>query len=154
MAYIGVLKEGAHRPLSLSNMINKLDIDDHTIHFTVHALDRYRQRVKASLSRDQALSDLLLLKESATIGPAPEWVEMGREGLLGTSIDTWLFYGDDISFPIQDTMAITCVSRGSISDITRVARNNKKKAYRRRRSSTALSLGKRKIAPPKIDDWA
>ncbi len=128
-------------------MKNELVIKNQKVSFSVHALDRYRTRVKQGLGRQKALEDLLKLGDIATIDNAPKWAEDSRDDLLATTIDTWLFFGPDIAFPVINNIAITCISKGSISEESRNKRNKKRveeeasrKRYRTTKSYPRMKL--------------
>ena len=109
-------------------MEKTLHIDDLNIILTGHALDRYRERVKPGLLRNEAEADIISLQSIARLGSAPSWAENAREGLLATdpNIDRWLFLGYDVAFPLIDGKAITCIAKGGISQATRMKRKRRK----------------------------
>jgi hypothetical protein len=111
-----------------------LAIDGRRIHMTDHALERYRERVRPHLEDDDAVyKDARRLVDCAgeLVEGAPEWV---RYGWVGENFDArgWLVCGD-IAMPLAEDrqrpgklVALTVLTRGSISDEARRNRNRKR----------------------------
>lgn len=90
-----------------------------------HVVERYIERVKPALDQAGALEDLQHIAECASFGPPPEWTHERIDGpSLGQSFERWLLLGDDIAFALEPSrdggyLAITCITRTGISDLTR-----------------------------------
>lgn len=105
-------------------------MDDH-LGISDHAVDRYIERVKPTLTRREATKDLRRLARSVGTITAerPEWV--------GEScyVDGWLLLGDDIALPVLKTpggwLAKTVLARGVLPPGVRRMRNRAKAARRR-----------------------
>lgn len=110
-----------------------------------HAVDRYVERVKPSLTRREAMRDLRRL--ARTIGTVttqrPEWVGESCH------VDGWLLLGEDIALPVIRTprgwLVKTTLARGVLAPGVRRSRNRFKAARRRWRSFKPRSEGRREM---------
>jgi hypothetical protein len=111
----------------------RVRIQEETLLFTAHALERYQQRIRPHLTLHEAAADLRRLSVHATIGDRPEWAAWHpREG-------RWLLIGPSIAFPVDDYRVLTCLAQGCISDTWRQKRNRD-----RRRAPTPSGRGRRR----------
>jgi hypothetical protein len=79
----------------------------------MHAVERYRERVRPQLDRAQANTELKRLLPHATLlDHAPVWVLEGPTSEVG---DVWLEIADGIGFPLRahgtKLSALTCLVR-------------------------------------------
>lgn len=132
-------------------------LGERRLNITSHALDRYIERVRPTLDRDQALDDLRRLLNGAPTGPAPTWMRGKQEGPgIGENLTVWIHLTDDIAlavdFPVgHPPLVVTCIARGGRSD-AQLARNSR---WRRNR---ALERNRRKSSGPRDErprrrDW-
>lgn len=107
-----------------------------TVYLTTHAVDRYWERVKPHLRRDQAQDELeRFLPMSEVSAIAPEWwVHDPGE----TEAVAYALLCDGIVFPLAIHgayyTAITCGVRGGLGETARAARNSRHQSERRRRA--------------------
>lgn len=98
---------------------------------TVHAIDRYHERVKPGLSRVDAKADLeRMLDLAEVVDVRPCWAGEGHQA------DRWLTLGEGIAFPLVDnagtTYAVTCLCNAGLSEQGRERRQRRKRARRER----------------------
>jgi hypothetical protein len=106
------------------------------IDFSVHALERYRERVGTALDADTVRAHLLGLAGCAELAPdPPAWLAArARE-----EPHLYLLIGSDVVFPLiydqhrQAWIAKTCLARGGLSDAVRRRRNSANALRRARR---------------------
>src|SRR4051812_18838316 len=105
-------------------------MDDH-LGISDHAVDRYIERVKPTLTRREATKDLRRLARSvgSITTERPDWVGEACH------VDGWLLLGDDIALPVLKTpvgwLAKTVLARGVLPPGVRRMRNRAKAARRR-----------------------
>jgi hypothetical protein len=97
------------------------------IRFTVHAIERYIERVRPGVDRDRAFKELRALAKVGQIRPeAPDWVTAFPHPVLG-----WLDCGD-VCFPLikadrgSGYAAATCLTRGTIGPEIRAIRKKRR----------------------------
>lgn len=82
------------------------------IHFTNHAIDRYRERVKPWMKRNHVRRELCVLVEGLTpIGLPPLWVDKPiRERVRYVEVTDGIAF---VCMPVQDGdwLAVTCLIR-------------------------------------------
>lgn len=100
--------------------------------FSQHAIERYAERVRPTLTYDQACDELERLGAHVEVSDqAPPW---STEDWAGA--EAWAWLGDTIVFPLQREngtgahVATTCLVSGVVSDFTRERRNARKAARR------------------------
>ena len=96
------------------------------LRITLHALERYIERVRPGFTRREAHKDLKALLAVAAPSGRPEWCR----GDIPT--DTWLVVADSIAFPIHGGAVVTVMTRGGLTDSERAARNVHKSRKRKR----------------------
>jgi hypothetical protein len=112
-----------------------------SIHFSDHALTRFGERVRSSLSYEQIGAELerILAHARVRVTPPP-WMA----GSTSHVPPLYLEIGDDILFPLYDAgdrfIAVTCLVRGGISQFARQRRNSSRRARRSRRSAARRPL--------------
>lgn len=106
-----------------------------------HAVSRYQQRVRPTLSMNQCHGELRqVLDGGHIVRERPSWVTTVRTDDEGRH---WLRLGDDVAFPLQDQsddseyeqqfFTLTCITRGSELDDHGVARRRARRAKRKAR---------------------
>jgi hypothetical protein len=74
-----------------------------------HAVERWHERVRPGLSPEAAEDDLVATLEThGHFAERPDWVA-GRE----YPNTRWLMLGDDIAFPVQNEIVISCLTRAT-----------------------------------------
>lgn len=96
--------------------------------FSKHAAQRYQERVRPTLTVDQAAAELSLIWQQGTLSAhQPGWVGKPCE-----PHNVWLELGDSVCFPLTPhggvLTATTCMARGTIPAPTRRARNRRRAA--------------------------
>ena len=100
---------------------------------SAHALRRFWERVRPTLDRDQAEDELLrLLPEHAPWGERPEWAGPEIAGARYELAD-WLLLGDDICFPVEGDVVVTCLTRSAFTPGARVHFTRHKRQGKRAR---------------------
>ena len=94
-----------------------------------HAVERYHERVRPSLSLDRAERELRRVVDVAVFAPRPEYasslnIDPGNE---------WLVLGD-VAFLVRDGALVSCITRGSIGDELRERRAERKRERRLERA--------------------
>jgi hypothetical protein len=85
--------------------------------FTVHAVSRYIERVKPSLSANNARRECEQLAGLGFVSVnAPRWL------VFDGDCDGWLHCGD-VAFPLKNGYAVTCLVRGLMPASIRAHRN-------------------------------
>lgn len=117
-----------------------ISVDNYEISISRHALIRYLERVRPSLSGIKAAQDEIerLSGFCYVSEESPEWVRKESSYTRETLVDRfslWLLIGDDVALPLEEKSngrfeAVTCVVSGGISDAAREARSQ----HRRYRS--------------------
>lgn len=125
-------------------------IDGIRVELTHHALLRYAERVRslydatpAELRRCCDEIERLFALDKRISDEAPDWCgEVFTEEAAAHRATHYLNIGDDISFPVREQQneatdkvmvyLVTCLTRGSISHVARVKRNNYNQQRRRR----------------------
>jgi hypothetical protein len=112
--------------------MNTLDHRALVVELSVHAIQRYRERVRPALGEPQLEAELIcvLLHGEISTTPPP-WLSQGAQ-----RCDAYLGLGD-IVFPLMHAhpdlmVAVTCLCRGAISPDSRHARNQRRQARCRR----------------------
>lgn len=99
------------------------------IHVSDHAVVRYRERVRPGLDHGQACSDLQRLLEHGFISSrAPLWLRTTQ-----AQRSAYYLVVGDIALPLdpctrdrERLVALTCLTRGGLSDAVRASRNLKR----------------------------
>jgi hypothetical protein len=145
-----------------------LPVDGRRVWMTLHAIERYGDRVRPHLnSYEKIHADAQRLVEVCGLladGP-PAWIngtwEAERE--MDTEPRGWLVCGD-ICFPLAEDrekpgklVALTVLTRGGISDETRLTRNRRRahRTYAKRKRNkmdSRLTRGQRPDTAPAFDD--
>ena len=89
---------------------------------TTHCIDRYWERAAAGCTRFTDAEERLktLAAEIGAFAPAPAWAG----GVRGR----WLSLGPDVGLVVERRCALTCPTRGSMSDPIRRRRNTRRQA--------------------------
>jgi hypothetical protein len=89
--------------------------------FTAHAVDRYIERVKPCLGPARARVECMGLALIGEVVPvSPDWI-----GCDDKANDGYLVCGD-VCFPLRGGLAVTCLTRGLVSDRVRAAKNHRR----------------------------
>jgi hypothetical protein len=145
-----------------------LPVDGRRVWMTLHAIERYRDRVRPHLnSYDAIAADAARLAGVCGVlaDRSPAWVngtwEAERE--MDTEPRGWLVCGD-ICMPLAEDrekpgklVALTVLTRGGISDETRLTRNRRRahRTYAKRKRNkmdSRLTRGQRPDTAPAFDD--
>jgi hypothetical protein len=97
-----------------------------------HAIERYQERVKPTLTVAEAELDLRrVLRYAEITAQMPEWLSPGdaRE---------WVMLGDAIAFPMLDGRVLTCVTRLTAGDERREATGRARRARAARRAQPGV----------------
>lgn len=97
--------------------------------FTHHAIDRYVERVRPGLDRETAEKELNQFLANGVFvisDDPPNWKNLAYEG------SWWLLLGDDVAFPCQHDIALTCITSTELPPEIRETRN---RAHARRRAA-------------------
>lgn len=101
-----------------------------SVSLSEHAVERYQERVKPALSREQAMADVVrVLALADRRGAAPAWVTSERDA------HEWRVLADDIAFPVRDGVVVTCLTRSQPGDVLREERSEGGPRHRRRRKN-------------------
>jgi hypothetical protein len=144
-----------------------LPVEGRRVWMTLHAVERYRDRVRPHLaSYDAVHADAARLTGVCGVlaTEAPGWVNgtWEEERQKDTEPRGWLVCGD-ICMPLADDrekpgklVALTVLTRGGISDEARTARNRRRSqrtSARRKRNKQGdrLERGRRPVSIPEFD---
>jgi hypothetical protein len=87
--------------------------------FTRHAIRRYRERVRPTLTDEQAGMELERLRPLMTTQRwQPAWANADTR-----EATAWLLLGDGVCFPLKHNVVVTCFARGTIDGALRARRN-------------------------------
>lgn len=83
----------------------------------------------------------LIDKHAVLVDVEPEWIGIPPEDVLNVRrANLYLVINEDICIPVEETgarlIALTVLARGSISDLRRKMRNERKQAQRARRAAS------------------
>jgi len=99
-----------------------------------HCVDRFHARFRPAADAARAEAELRAMLPCADlVHEVPEWLEERRR-----SADAYLVIGDDLAMPLVPVsggrayVAVTCLSRGTISPGERARRKARRDARRRR----------------------
>ena len=104
-----------------------------------HAVERFRERVRPTLSVEQAEDELarLLAEYGEWVDGPPDW------HFEHPHADGWLMLGDSIVFPVAGGLVITCICRaGYAAGARRNATNANNYARRARRAKENPAIRK------------
>lgn len=134
------------------NAVALLHVDDRAIFVTVHAARRWAERVRGDPRRKlwELTPDLLRIANACaewSVKPPSWWVP----GIVEPAApDGWLTFGPDITMPCRDGMAITTITRGSMSSEVRERRREKRRALKA--AKHAISKSNSNGVTRKFDD--
>jgi hypothetical protein len=115
---------------------------------SVHAVQRYRERVKPALDPAQCKAELEALLAMAEESERPDWA--GGEARPGAR---YRLLADGIVAALVGGRVATVMTRGSMGEAMRRERN-RYKARRRRAKRTAGSKRAALGSRPRSEDWA
>jgi hypothetical protein len=138
----------ATTPLAPTQAPLTLSLEARTITLGPHSIQRYWERVKASLPNTAAASEdlaVLIANCGRLTARPPSWALEGRR--RDTSRERpavmWLLIGDDVALPLaacqyqpRGLFALTCLSRGCLSDEAIARRARERRAAARQRALT------------------
>jgi hypothetical protein len=123
----------------------RFDIDGAPLELSLHAVERYAERVKSlpnptmdELRRVAQEIVSVLAIERRLCHSLPEWIETPlSERVAAKQADTYMLVGDDIAFPVKyrdngTPILVTCLTRGVLSPQARNRRNERKQKRRAR----------------------
>lgn len=91
-----------------------------------HAAVRYAERVRPGLPAHRCAEELkrmaALRLSGLRLSTQPAWVRDPEEGRLEPLPEAWLLVGDDVALPVVNGVAVTCLTRGSLSERSRAGR--------------------------------
>jgi len=125
-----------------------IDVGDSQLLLTPHAQERYWDRVKARIQdQDQASKDLerLIIDFGSIVSTPPEWHAPQASKHVTTH---WLVIGElDFIFPLAQEStrfhALTCLTRGGLSQMARERRNKRRKKHMNRDTMPHYGKGER-----------
>lgn len=120
----------------MSNAAIKVQVGEHQVRLGPHAVERYQERVRPTLSLPSVHTEARNTLPSGTIAnKRPTWITTYSPN----NDDAWLLLGDDVAFPLihdkehNDLFALTCLTKGSGLDDHGVHRRRARRAKRRDR---------------------
>lgn len=123
----------------------RFDIEGAELELSLHAVQRYAERVKSvpdptfdELQRVAAEIAAVLRIERRMCHSLPVWIEEPlSERVASRQADHYLLIGEDIAFPVKyrdngTPILVTCLTRGVLSPEARSKRNERKQKRRAR----------------------
>lgn len=137
----------------------RFDIDGAPLELSLHAVERYAERVKSlpnpTLDEARRVAEeivAVLRIERRLCNSLPEWIEEPlSERVASRQADTYMLIGEDIAFAVKQRdngtpILVTCLTRGTLSPQGRNRRNirkQKRRARARERRALESWLGDR-----------
>jgi hypothetical protein len=117
-----------------------------TVTLTVHAVERFQERVRPTLDLEAAKTELDRRADQfgRRVEARPDWLGMEGRNIVAPA-DAYLLIGDDVVLPLADRstgpLALSCLVRGSIPPAERRQRNVKRRKRRLERAAHRRGLG-------------
>lgn len=117
------------------NGVYPVIVDGRRLRIARHAVLRYQERVRPALEDPMAvLEELRGVLRFARFDEAPSWAAAHR------TEHVWVLLGDEIAFPAEANVLVTCITRSGVGAELRIVRAKERKE---RPGSRKKSHGKR-----------